>query len=157
MIMCSSFIHFYKQLLSILIFIILIGCQFQEPLQNHGILFLENRSEKLVVKSSNKNDVIKVIGQPHSKSIDNENEWIYIERILTKGEYHKLGRTVLKANNVLILNFDKFGILQEKKFLKKGDKNKVEFSKKETQNELTKKSFVEGFLSSIRKKMYSNK
>lgn len=147
--------HLY--LLYFVFLLFLFGCQLKEPTKNHGILFLKNRAEILEVNKTNKNDVISKIGQPHSKSISNENEWIYIERILTKGEYHKLGRTVLKTNNVLVLNFDKFGILQEKKFLKKGDKNKVEFSKKETQNELTKKSFVEGFLSSIRKKMYSNK
>ena len=33
-----------------------------------------------------------------SKSIDNENEWIYIERVLVKGEYHKLGRNILKSS-----------------------------------------------------------
>ena len=101
-------IYYLKSIYILSFFILLLGCQLKEPQQNHGILFLENRSEKLDVKSSNKNDVIKVIGQPHSKSIDNENEWIYIERILTKGEYHKLGRTVLKTNNVLVLNFEYF-------------------------------------------------
>ena len=54
--------------------------------------FLENRSKKLFVNKTNKNDVIKIIGQPHSKSIDDENEWIYIERILSKGKFHKLGK-----------------------------------------------------------------
>ena len=54
-------------------FIILLGCQLKEPQQNHGILFLENRSVKLQVDVTNQNDVIKMIGQPHSKSI-NSNE-----------------------------------------------------------------------------------
>ena len=58
----------------------------------------------------NKNDTIKVMGQPHSKSINDENEWIYIERVLTKGEFHKLGQNILLDNNVLVLDFDKFGI-----------------------------------------------
>tara|TARA_Y100000591_G_C21828751_1_gene698293 strand:- start:1417 stop:1881 length:465 start_codon:yes stop_codon:yes gene_type:complete len=138
-------------------FIILINCQLQEPSKNHGIVFLENRSNKLSIDKSNKNDVIKIIGHPHTKSISNENEWIYFERVITKGEFHKLGQNVLKSNNVLILNFDKYGILKNKRLLNKDSKNELAFSKEETENELTKKSFVESFLSSIRTKMYGNK
>ena len=95
------FIHFikYKFLISIL-FIILISCKLQEPSKNHGIIFLKNRSDNLIVNSSNKNDVLKIIGQPHSTSINNDNEWIYIERVFTKGDYHRLGQNVLKSNNV---------------------------------------------------------
>ena len=143
--------------LTISSFIILISCQLQEPSNDHGILFLKNRADKLVISQSNINDVIKLIGQPHSKSVNNKNEWIYIERVLTKGEYHKLGQNVLKSNNVLILKFDKYGVLKNINFLNKENKNKIQFSKKETVNEITQKSFVEKFLSSIKTKMYGNK
>ena len=138
-------------------FFILNNCQFQEPSQNHGILFLENRSNKLVVKVSNKNDVLKVIGQPHSKSQNEEDQWIYIERIFTKGEYHKLGQNVLKENNVLLLSFDKYGVLIDKQFLDIDDNKKVAFSEKTTENKLSQKSFVQNFLSSIRAKMYGKR
>ena len=138
-------------------FIILYACKLQEPYKNHGIVFLENRANKLLINKSNQNDVIKIIGQPHSKSINNNNEWVYFERILTRGDYHKLGQNILKESNVLVLNFDKFGILKNKKLFNKNDKNELKFSKKETENELTRKSFVEKFLSSIRQKMYRNK
>ena len=60
-------------------------------------------------------------------------------------------------NNVLILKFDKFGILKEKKFLDKNDKNKLAFADKKTENNLTQKSFIEKFLSSMRTKMYGKK
>ncbi len=147
----------HNKLIFLPFFIILIGCKFQEPYKNHGIIFLENRSNILTVNSSNKNDALKVLGQPHSKSIGDINEWIYIERVLSKGEYHKLGRNVLVSNNVLVLSFDKYGILKNKKFLNKNDKKNLEFSKNETENELTQKSFVESFLSSVRSKMYGNR
>ena len=129
----------------------------QEPQNNHGILFLENRSAKLKVDISNKNDVVKSIGQPHSKSINDENEWFFIERTLTKGEFHKLGRNVLKNSNILVLKFDKYGILKKKVFLTKEDMKYLAFSEKETSNELTKKSFVQKFLTSLRNKMYQGK
>jgi len=147
--------HFNKTLL--IIFFILINCQLQDPDKNHGILFLENRSNQLVINKSNQNDVIKLIGQPHSRSITNEDIWIFIERTLSKGKYHKLGRHVLKTNNVLVLTFNKYGILSSKDFYNKEDIKKIKFAKKETQNELTKKSFVESFLSSIKAKMYGNR
>ena len=152
-----SFKHTIFKFNFLLFFFILIGCKLQDPLNNHGINFLKNRSEKLVLNKSNKNDVIKSIGQPHSISINNKNEWFFIERTLTKGEYHKLGKNVLKANNILILNFNKYRILEKKTFLEKEDKNDLKFTKKITENELSKKSFVERFLSSIRTKMYGNR
>ena len=137
-------------------FLISTGCQLKEPANKHGILFLENRSNQLTLNKDNKNDVIKLIGIPHTKSMDNK-DWIYIERVLTKGDFHKLGQNVIKTNNVLVLRFDKFGILKDKDFLDKNKINKISFSKGETDNSLVKSSFIEEFLSSIRSKMYSNR
>ena len=152
-----SFIKkFHNNLLYLLVFIILISCKLQEPLKTHGIIFLENRSQKLVLNKSNKNDVIRIMGRPHIKEDEINQSWIYLERILSKGKYHKLGRHILKENNVLVLNFDKYGVLKNKQFLKREDLKKLEFSQKITENELTQKSFVQKFLQSIKQKMYSN-
>tara|TARA_B110000495_G_scaffold202920_1_gene224600 strand:- start:110 stop:574 length:465 start_codon:yes stop_codon:yes gene_type:complete len=151
------YFKYHMNKLLFLIFFILLNCQLQDSTRNHGILFLENRSNKIVVNKSNKNDIINIIGEPHSKSFDNENTWIYVERILIKGKYHKLGRHSLKTNNVLVLDFDKYGVLSGKKLFDKSDISKISFSKKETQNELAKKSFVVNFLQSIKQKMYGNK
>jgi len=154
--MIFNFKHHLKNIL-FFIFFILLSCQLQEPAQNHGILFLDNRSDKLNINKSNKNDVIKILGQPHSKSLNEDDVWIYIERTLSKGKYHQLGRHKLKINNTLILNFDKYGILKSKDFYNKDNINKIKFSKKTTENNLTKKSFVETFLQSVKKKMYGNR
>ena len=148
---------FHNYILYFLVFIILIGCKLQEPLKTHGIIFLENRSKKLVLNQSNKNDVINIMGRPHIKEDEINESWIYLERIITKGKFHKLGRHMLKENNILVLNFDKYGVLKNKKFLNKEDLKKLEFSQKITENELSKKSFVQKFLQSIKQKMYSNK
>ena len=113
-----------------------------------------NRSELLTIYKTNKNDVLKIIGQPHSTGINNQDEWVYIERVLTKGKYHKLGKNVLKENNLLLLNFNKYGILKEKRFFDKNDKNFVKFSEDKTLNDISQKSFIERFLSSLKAKMY---
>ena len=147
----------HNKLLFLFSFIILIGCQLQDPNNNHGILNLKNRSDKIIVNKTNKNDVKNIIGYPHSKSINNENEWIFFERVLTKGKFHKLGQNVLKTNNILILKFNKYGILESKQLVGKDAKNKLVFSDGKTDNNLTQKSFVEKFLSSVKAKMYGNK
>ena len=150
-------IKFHRYKFFLIIFTILVSCQFQEASKTHGIVFLENRANKLIVNKSNKNDVVNIIGQPHSKSINNNDEWMYVERVLVKGEYHKLGKNILKSNNILILKFNKYGILSDKNLLGKNDIEKIAFSKKTTNNELSQRSFVEKFFSSLRSKMYKNK
>ena len=57
----------------------------------------------------------------------------------------------------MVLFFDKYGVLSQKKFYNKEDLKKISFSDKITENELSKKSFVEKFLSSVREKMYSGR
>tara|TARA_Y100000591_G_C21703772_1_gene629652 strand:+ start:495 stop:962 length:468 start_codon:yes stop_codon:yes gene_type:complete len=151
------FIKYHIKFVLIISFIILLGCKLQDPLKTHGIIYLENRSKKVELKKSNKNDIIKIMGRPQIVNIEEGETWIYIERILTKGKYHKLGQHVLKQSNVLVLDFDKYGVLNKKEFFTKDDMNKVKFSKDETENVLTQKSFVQKFLQSIKSKMYSNK
>ena len=131
--------EYHKKIIYLVLFVILIGCQLQDTIKTHGIIYLENRSKALSINKSNKNDVIKIMGQPQIKSFEDENMWIYAERVLTKGKFHKLGQNVLKENNVLALEFDKYGILINKKFFDKSEINKFSFSKKETKNDISKK------------------
>ena len=148
---------FFKKSIHLIIYVFLASCKLQEPYKNHGILHLDKRSKVLIVNTSNSNDVLDVIGQPHTISLDNENEWIYFERVLTKGEFLKLGQNVLKTNNILLLKFDKYGILVEKNLFGKDSKNKMAFSNDETSNTLSQKSFIQKFLSSLRAKMYGKR
>ena len=125
----------------------------QEPKKLHGINYLKNRENILVINKDNKNDVIKLLGNPHSKSMNNENKWFYFERMITRGKLHKLGRNVLKENNVLEVEFNKYGVLTKKRLYTKNDMKKVKSSKKETKNTVEQKSFLNSFLSSIMTKM----
>ncbi len=82
-----------------------------------------------------------------------ENLWIYIERTKARGKLLKLGRVELKKNNVLVIEFDKYGIVKSKKFYNKDDMKKIDFEKSVTVNEIRKDTFIYSFLSSIRQKM----
>ena len=130
-----------------------IACQRNEVIKTHGIAYLEKREKLLIVKETNKNDTIQILGQPATKGLKDDNLWIYIERTLTRGKLLKLGRNYLKKNNVLILEFSKLGILEKKEFYDKEDMKKVKFTKKITENDLMKENFIYSFLSSIRQKM----
>jgi len=133
--------------------ILLASCQRDELVKSHGVSYLEKREKLIIVNKSNKNDTIKVLGQPATKGMTDDNMWIYIERTIVKGKLLKLGRNYTKKNNVLLLEFDKYGLLEKKAFYDKDDMKKVNFAKAITENEIKKENFVYGFLSSIRQKM----
>jgi len=144
----------------IILFLVLIifpGCQRNEVIKTHGISYLEKREKLILINQSNKNDIIKALGQPATKGMTDENLWIYIERTRTRGKLLKLGRNYLKKNNVLILEFNKFGIVSKKEFFDKDDMNNINFAKKITENDIKKENFIYSFLSSIRQKMETKK
>ena len=136
--------------------VFLSNCQKNRVIKTHGIFYLQNRAVLLKVQSSNRNDVIKILGKPHSKSLHEQNTWIYIERTRTKGKLLKLGRNVLLNNNVLVLKFDKYGILEEKLFYDKKGMNEYKFAKTETKNAVRRGTFVQSFVNSLRQKMRAN-
>tara|TARA_Y100000590_G_scaffold234118_1_gene263688 strand:- start:8069 stop:8521 length:453 start_codon:yes stop_codon:yes gene_type:complete len=147
-----------KNIFFLLISLILITeCQRNEVIKTHGVAYLNTREKLIIVGESNKNDTIKVLGQPSTKGMTDDNLWIYIERTRTRGKLFKLGRNYLKKNNVLVLEFDKYGILKNKDFFNKDNMNKLTFAKAITENEVRKENFIYSFLSSIRQKMESKR
>ena len=86
-----------------------------------------------------------------------ENLWIYIERTITKGKLLKLGRNILQKNNVLVLEFDRYGVLKKKEFHNIHDMKEITFAKNITENEIRKENFIYSFLSSVRQKMQIQK
>ena len=141
----------------LLISLFIISCQRKEVIRTHGISYLEKREKLIFVNKTNKNDTINVFGQPSTKGMTDENLWIYVERTVTRGKMLRLGRNLLKKNNVLVLEFDKYGILKKKEFYDMHDMKKLTFEKNITENEIRKENFIYSFLSSIRQKMQQRK
>ena len=129
------------------------GCQQKEVIKTHGVAYLKKREKLIIVNESNKNDTVSILGQPSTKGMVDDDLWIYIERTRTRGKLLKFGRNYLKKNNVLVLEFDKYGILKKKEFYDKDKMNKISFAKDITENELRKENFIYSFLSSVRQKM----
>ena len=141
----------------LLILLFTISCQRNEIVKTHGIAYLEKREKLIFVNKSNKNDTINIFGQPSTKGMTNDNLWIYIERTMTKGKMFKLGRNYLTKNNVLVLEFDQYGVLKKKELSSIEDMKKLTFAKNITENEIRKENFVYSFLSSVRQKMQTQR
>ena len=137
--------------------ILLLGCQQTELSKTHGISYLEKRQKLIVLNKTNKNDTVIILGPPATKGMTDNNLWIYIERTLRRGNLLKLGKSYIKKNNVLVLEFNNYGVVYRKEFYDKNKMNKISFAKNITENELKKENFITGFLSSIRQKMESQR
>ena len=79
-------------------FIFILSCSFNKVVKHHGVHFLEKKHEKLVLNSSNKNDVLKLLGEPSTKSTFDNDVWIYIERKVSTGKIYYLGKEKLIVN-----------------------------------------------------------
>ena len=138
-----------------LIFIILFisNCSLNKVVQHHGVHNLEKKQEKLKINQTNKNDIIKIIGPPSTKSTFDNDVFIYIERKTSSAKLRKLGKKILIVNNVLILDINKQGILIKKKFYNKEDMKKIKFDNKQTVTDHTKRSFVYNFFYTLRQRI----
>ena len=137
----------------IIIFLFISNCSFNKAIKHHGVNLLEKKQEKLFLKTTNKNDIIKILGPPSTKSTFDNDIWIYIERKTTTKKLFKLARKKILVNNVLVLEIDNYGLLVKKEFYNIEKMNDLDFSKKKTETILTKQSFVYDFMSSMRRKL----
>ena len=143
--------------LLVIILFFITACQQNEVIKTHGIAYLDKREKLIIINKSNKNDTVNILGQPSTKGMTNDNLWIYIERTITRGKLLKFGRNYIKKNNVLVLEFDKYGILKKKEFYDKEKMKNVDFAKNITENDISKENFIYSFLSSIRQKMLTKR
>ena len=107
--------------------------------------------KKIQVNSTNKNDIVKIFGEPSTKSTFDNDVWIYIERKITNT--HLLGKRELIINNVLVLEIDERGLLAKMDFYNIEDMNKINFDKNTTEITYGKRNFIYDFLSSMRQKI----
>tara|TARA_Y100000310_G_C20631828_1_gene789065 strand:+ start:755 stop:1207 length:453 start_codon:yes stop_codon:yes gene_type:complete len=143
--------------LLVIILFFITACKQNEVIKTHGIAYLDKREKLIIVNESNKNDTVNILGQPSTKGMTDDNLWIYIERTITRGKLLKFGRNYIKKNNVLVLEFDKYGILKKKEFFDKEKMKNVNFAKNITENNIHKQNFIYSFLSSIRQKMLTKR
>jgi outer membrane protein assembly factor BamE (lipoprotein component of BamABCDE complex) len=137
----------------IFIFLFISNCSLNKVVKHHGVHFLDKKQLILKLNTTNKNDILKILGPPSTQSSFDTDIWIYIERKTTKSSIIKLGKRKTIVNNVLVLEISKTGLLVKKDFLDINNMKKIKFSEKSTEIAYSKSTFVYDFLSSMRQKM----
>ncbi len=141
------------KILVLFIFLFTLNCSTNKVSKVHGMRLIENKYEKIQINKDNKNDVRKLIGPPSSISNFDNNKWFYIEREKTNQSIVKLGIQKIKKNNILVLQFNNFGILEDKKMLDLKDMNKIAFNKNKTEKKFKQDNFLYNVFSSLREKI----
>ena len=139
--------------LILILSIYLTSCKLNKVVNHHGVHNLEVKSNKLSINLTNVNDITNLLGPPSTKSYFNNEVLIYLERKTSNSKLLKLGKKKLIANNVLLLEINDRGMLIKKEFLDQNDLNKINFSKKTTNVNVSNESFIYRALYGIRTKI----
>ena len=137
----------------IIVFFFITSCTLDRVVKKHGVRNLEKKQKKLLIFETNKNDIQEILGPPSSRSVFDNDLWIYIEREITNDKLLKLGGEKLIVNNVLFLEIDDKGLLIKKNFYDINEMNDAKFSELSTEAKYSKRSFIYDFLSSMRQKI----
>ena len=139
----------------IIIFIFIINCSGNKVSNYHVIKSLEAKYEKIEIKKTNKNDLIKIIGPPSTISDFDKNKWFYFERLKTNQSLLKFGKQKIKRNNILVVELDQKGIVKSKNILDLNNMNDIKYVKQITVKDFKRDSTMYNVLSSLREKINS--
>ena len=142
-----------KTLYIIFLCLIVANCSFKKVVKNHGVPFLEKKQTLLLINKSNKNDILKLLGSPSTKSKFDNDIWIYVERKQTQSKLKNLGKMKIYKNDILVLEINDYGVLQKKEFLNIDDMQNIETVQNTTEIGFKKNSFLYDFMSSMRQKI----
>tara|TARA_B100000795_G_scaffold260998_1_gene237376 strand:+ start:509 stop:970 length:462 start_codon:yes stop_codon:yes gene_type:complete len=142
-----------KLFIYIISLLFITNCTLNKVIKHQGVFHLEKKYEKLIINQTNSNDLQTLLGPPSTKGGFDKDLWIYIERSTTSSKLMRLGNKRLLKNDILIVELNTKGILSNAIFLNKNDMKKINFSKRITEMDYTKKSFVYEFLNSMRQKI----
>ena len=122
-------------------------------IKHHGVPNLEKKQQLLKLNETNKNDIIKILGNPSTKSKFDNDVWIYIERQQTQSKLKNLGKMKIFKNDVLVIELNNFGMLIKKEFYNIDNMENVKIVEATTEAGFKRNSFIYNFMSSMRQKM----
>jgi outer membrane protein assembly factor BamE (lipoprotein component of BamABCDE complex) len=125
----------------------------KKVVNHHGVPSLEKKQHNLEINKTNKNDIIKILGNPSTTSKFDNDIWIYIESKQTQSELKKFGQMNIYKNNILVLEIDDYGLLKKKDFYNQNDMNNLIVAEETTGKKFKKNSFLYDFFSSMRQKI----
>ena len=137
----------------IILFVFIVNCKGNKVSNYHGNKLLDKKYDIIKVNSTNKNDLLKLIGPPSSISDFDENKWFYIERLKTNQSIIKLGNQVIKKNNVLIVEFNNMGVIKNKEILNLENMNDLKYLKQTTEKDFKQDNVIYNIFTSLREKI----
>ena len=140
------------RIFSIFLLLFTLNCSSNKVRNNHGFISLQAKFEKITINQTNKNDILNIIGPPSSVSNFDKNKWFYIQRSKTNQSLFKLGIKKIDKNNILIVQFNNKGILEDKRILNFNDMNDVNYVKNITEKEFKQNDVLFKIFSSLREK-----
>jgi len=142
-----------KILLLLTFFLLFANCTNKLAIDHHGVHKLSMKQEKLLINEMNRNDIIKILGPPSTVSFFDNEVLFFIERKEANGPIIKLGSKKIITNNVLIVEINRYGLLEKKTLYDLTNMQKLKISKNITEVDYQKESFIYDFLSSMRQKI----
>ena len=142
-----------KILLLLSLFLIFANCTNKLAIDHHGVNKLSLKQEKLLPNKTNKNDIIQILGPPSIVSFFDNEILFFIERKEASGSILEFGNKKIITNNVLIIEINKYGLLDKKTFYDLTKMKEIKISKNITEVDYQKESFIYDFLSSMRQKI----
>ena len=142
-----------KNLFLLILLFIISNCSFKDVKKSHGINNLNKKSTKLIINSTNSNEILEILGPPSTKSELDPNTWIYIERRVTNSSVFSIGKEKVSSNNLLVLKINSRGILYDMELYDLEKMNEIKISKLETENTFKNNDFLSKILISVRQKI----
>ena len=141
------------RILILIVVFFITACSSNKVSKNHGFISLENKLDRIVINKSNKNDIVADIGYPSSISKFNSNKWFYIERKQTNQSLFKLGIKKISKNNILVIQFNNKGLVENKRLVNLNDMNELKYVKKITTKEFEQDNTIYNIFTSLREKV----
>ena len=139
-----------KTSIILIIFYLVTTCSYKKVNELHGTANLNSKAEILKENLHNKNDVVNFLGFSSLQEFNEIDTWYYFELRETR---NLLGKKIVLKNDVLILNFDRKGILSKKTLLDKNIMKSINIDEDETVSKGIDSSLIKNILSSTRKRM----
>ncbi len=142
-----------KKLIIFLLILFVSNCSTKKLENNHGLVNLDKKKDKIIVGKTNKNDVINLLGPASTTSTFDDDIWIYIESKKINRSIFKLGSQKLDKNNTLILEFSERSLVKNIEFIDINKMNDINIADKKTEKAYSNNSKLYSILTSLREKI----
>ena len=143
-----------KNIIYFLIFLLLSFCSPKKIENVFGVHNLLIKQKSLNLNQSNRNDILKILGEPLAKDFIDNNIWLFNE---TKEGVSYFGKKYIIKSDTIIVQFDNKGILINKQILNINQMKDLSFDEFKTASLSIDQSLFKQILSSTKKRLKTAK